>query len=774
MANKMSCSNCQASIEERGRFCTNCGEEIQVQKEEPSSETIESKDAALIYEKIYCTECGTETTAEFSFCPACGNPLKETIKAEDPIKGKVEEATKNTSSKKKHRIKRAIVVAILIVLMLAGTGTFLYWSRNSIGKPYVMYLKDSEIQFTYLPKVNPFELTSKLFANGESEDINPIGMPYFDYPSLVLFSDNERFIFYPDRDDDNGATYYWRDMKKDQTKSSEGVKVDSNIHTEYLALSRDGLKFFYLKGEDNKLYIYDRKAQETEKLDDNVSKFYVSDTGDYLIYEISVDGESAVYEMYLEGTEGNKEKIDNNALIEATFPNSKTVFYRKDNNLYIKEMDKEEEKIASDIASIVQVVGENAVYYLKRNEFTINLSDYVIDDMADGDQEIKEPAESTLIPEPVYPNREDFTERKWISSYWGNEYNEDLAEWGYYEEQVDYDSFNEAEAEYNREHEKWLAEKERYEEAYALEREAYDSKLLRDELRDELRSDENAITVNIYSLYYWHQGVETEVASDVVLNSYIDNHLIATSSKVPIVIYQKYVQSDLGELKFSELMEDHNNYLEVIYDIQNRISSSRIQMNEFYMAVENLEYPMEYQDLKFIKITDSGMVYFLTDYDEEKEEGTLMSVNVSEGMVEEATIVEEEVSNYYLSNIGNMIYTIHDQVELYAGNKLVESDMSEGTLYPGKGNNTVLYYTDFKDERGGTLYYLKGDKKVRIADDVMAFLEVEEDAVVYLTDYDSSRREGTLKLYLGDKKTIEIDRDVEELCSQYPQLLWKY
>ena len=36
--------------------------------------------------------------------------------------------------------------------------------------------------------------------------------------AYIFMSDDERYIFYPDRCDDYNITYYWRDLKADNIK----------------------------------------------------------------------------------------------------------------------------------------------------------------------------------------------------------------------------------------------------------------------------------------------------------------------------------------------------------------------------------------------------------------------------------------------------------------------------------------------------------------------------------------------------------------------------
>lgn len=104
-------------------------------------------------------------------------------------------------------------------------------------------------------------------------------------------------------------TYYWRDLTAANKKNDTATKIDSEIiFRPYL--TNDGNKFYYTKGDDQRLYVYDRKTGEKSKLDDSVQLFFINKAGNYLIYVVLEDEKYYLYEMTMKGLTGEKNKID--------------------------------------------------------------------------------------------------------------------------------------------------------------------------------------------------------------------------------------------------------------------------------------------------------------------------------------------------------------------------------------------------------------------------------------------------------------------------------
>ncbi len=751
MLSKGTCPNCKAEVDEGSKFCPECGTKIEAQEQaEPSC-----------FETVFCSQCGTKTTTEFMVCPECGKQMGSTNIGVIPDVG-VKSKFDLTQFIIKNKFVGIVAASVLILIILAGV--LFTVVGNKSGKPYVLYAKDQELNFTNLSKIKPFEMTNKLIDS--EEYLEPYEYTFLS--AYILFSEDNKYIFYPDRIDGEGQwSYYWRNLKDDNTKSDAAHKIDSEIFSENIALSKDGSKFFYIKGEEKKLYIYDRKSDEKAKLDEEVSGFYINDEGDYLIYETYVDGEYTIYELSLKGLKGEESKLDSNSSIQYAYPNSKKVFYQKEGSLYLKERKKEKVKISSDVAKVISVIDRESVYYLKKEEITSKLSGFINDDMAASDKDIVEPQYPTYPTKPEYPSEADYSTQEWVSDYWSSTWNEELDEWGYWLQDTDWDRYNAAYTQYQEDYANWQTEYDSMKEEYDLAYTVYENKLFRDELRSQLESEENAVTYNKYLLYYWKDGKETAIASDIVFEDY-SYPLTETSSEVPAVIYQKYSVSNVVLQKLSDLTTDNIYYSDIIPELQDKITSSRIVSDDTYLAYKEKESTIDSTDAKSWLINKDGIIYFLDDYDTDKQYGTLKSAKISGGSVETPVTIDEDVVGYRYGFGNNKIYYYKDvkdgSGDLYLKGKIIATDVYINSLYSFKDSDSLLYYVDYSDSNyDGTLCLLKGDKETKISDDVTSFAPISESNIAYLVDYSNDREKGDLMLYQGKKKSVAIDTDVTEI-----------
>ncbi|NMA66685.1 MAG: zinc-ribbon domain-containing protein [Clostridiaceae bacterium] len=724
------CSKCNARLENDARFCTECGTEVQTLPE-------------TVYDTIYCIECGTKTTTEFTFCTQCGKPLPkvEAGVSKDEGEGILGKKKINLPPFKWTHVGIAAAAVLLVLIFIA-----IFSSGGSKLANHMIYVKDKQLQYTYVSKMDTFEMTDKLNSGYYNWDA-------YDYMSLyqyILMSEDSRFIYYPDRIDDY-PTYYWRDLKANNNKDEAAVKIDSEIE-DVPFLTKDGSKLFYIKGNDSRLYIYDRKTDEKVKLDNDVSSFYVNEKGDYLIYNKYLDGEYSIYEMEIKNLSGEKTKLDSNAKIYKAYANDRKVYYLKEDTLYVKEYKKDKEKIASDVKRVVSIVGDSSVYYLKAEEVTEKLSNFIYDDMAADDRTI---TEAIVPPAPEYPRESDYLHKVWYSYYWGDEIHPETNERGFWDEEVDWEAYDTALDQYWEKYDEW-------ENAQLI----YDQKLFRDELRKELDREENAVAFDRYSLYYWNNGTETLVASDLAEGDY-GRCYITASSETPVVLYQKNNNSDSGKLKLSGLLEDWGNYYyieDIIYDMEDRVFSSQSISEDIFVAYGEKESILECDKARKWSIDEKGTIYFLDDYYYEKGYGTLMSANFSDGVVNKPVKIDEDVSDFRHGNEPGKIYYFKDvknmSGDMYLNGKVIVSDIYIPSLYIYKDTNTLLYYTDYSEKNlNGTLCMFKGGKQTKISDDVSFYTPIDKKKIAYLTDYNFNRERGDLMLFDG-RKAISVDSSV--------------
>lgn len=763
MTTQKTCQKCNAVLEEGAVFCSECG----TKNEEKVPE----------YETVFCPECGEKTTTEFQFCPECGKPLSDE-KAEVAAANTVSPVTavnavnENGTEKKKIDIQNLIkkpmfigiaAAAVILVIIIA-----IFANKGGSSSARIIYAKDKELQYKYLPTMKSFELTDRLFD--EMDYIEA-----YDYRSIyysILISDNGRYIYYPDRVEGGYVTYYWRDLKADNTKK-DPVKIDSEIDG-LPVLSSDGNRLFYMRADDNKLYAYDRKSGEKNKLDEDVISFYINDAGNYMIY--SKYDDNTIYEMTIKGITGEKTKIDSASSIQNAYPNDKKLYYIKDANLYLKEAGKDKVKIASDISRVVSVVDGSAVYYLKTETVRNKLSDFVNDDMAANDRNLTEPVYPTYPEEPTYPRESDYQEETWVDSYWGNERHPVTDNWGYWNYETNWDDYSAAYEQYEIEYDKWEEEYNRLRDEYNTAYAEYQAKESRDELRRELDNEDNAVTYDKYQLYYYDKNKETLVASDLS-DGY--NFYLAASSEVPAVIYKKNNTSDAGQQKLSELLADMDDYYYIsgiVYDIQSKILASRSISDDVYIALGDKESMIDNDNAERWSIHKNGKVYFIDDYKFDKGYGTLMSADIKNNTLSKPVKMDDDVQMFIFGNENDNVIYFKDvkdyKGDMYINGKQAASDVYVSSLYNYKGTSTFLYYTDYSERNEkGTLCILKDGKETKISDDVSYFSPINEKNIAYLVDYSQDREKGDLMLYKGGKKPVGIDTDVTALLYN-PDMVW--
>lgn len=354
----------------------------------------------------------------------------------------------------------------------------------------------------------------------------------------------------------------------------------------------------------------------------------------------------------------------------------------------------------------------------------------------------------------------------WYSSYWGGEYNEELDEWGYWDEELDWMLYSEAIERYNVELEKWKQDCKSLDEEYERLYSIYEDKLYRDVMRQELKDEIYDMSYSKYSLYYWSNGNETAVAEDVAYdNPYIG--FLAVSKDNPVVVYQKYEGEVANKLKFSELLEDNGYSAILIYsDVLSSLNNSRNKLKDVFIAKEGKEFSLKTEDAVNWNILDDGSIYFLDEFDIETNSGTLKSVRLSGKGVEAATVLAKDVADYRVFNGKRVVYCkdMKDgSGEIYQNGKKLASDVYFDSLYSLEDNDTLYYLIDYSpNDEEGSLCCLKGGEQTRISDDVHRF-PVNDSKVIYLTDFNSKKIKGDLVLYQGKKKRETIDTDVSAL-----------
>jgi hypothetical protein len=278
-------------------------------------------------------------------------------------------------------ILAAVAVAVILIAILS-----IVFGKIGIND-YTLYLKEDEIVYSEVQKDKSWQVTEK-FVNSddiETSDLTDV-VAYLGMYTKV--SADGKYIFFFDRLTDEGASLYYRRVNKSK---KEPVKIAEHV-SEYM-LSEDSKCVTYLK--EGVLYQFDMKksVEVVREVDD----FYVSPSGDKIVYTNFDD------EVYFKTIGKKEEKIESDiSRIVNVSEDCNTVYFIKDDVLSFKVRGKDKVKIAEDVYSVPKIYESGELYFLQENIKEIELSKYVVDDIKEQDEKMKEPKASDYEDDNEY------------------------------------------------------------------------------------------------------------------------------------------------------------------------------------------------------------------------------------------------------------------------------------------------------------------------------------------------------------------------------------
>ena len=354
----MFCPYCKKEIEDDSLFCSFCGSKIEVTTER---------------DKIFSEKhpnYDEQTSTEFASCQSCGASIAEKS-VEEPVT--VLDAPETPKAKKQLPKKEvmfgaigAAVIAVLIIAisLFSGIGK----SKDNV----VFYVKDQEIFFSDLKKDSEaWQLTSRLFDNDNIDEEGLIfsssSSSYEDLADVsyilgvyTYVSEDGKYIFFPDKIDDDdhyGLKLYYREVDKPE---GEAIKIDSEVCPWDYTVNTSATLVTYIKGKEGNLYQYKIDEDSKDKIASGVIDYWVSDDGNKIGY---LDTEGSLYLKY---ADKGKEKIASEvSSIEYLNDEITTAYYIKDDSLYKQVEGEGRVKIASDVYSVIEIYDSGEIYYLK-------------------------------------------------------------------------------------------------------------------------------------------------------------------------------------------------------------------------------------------------------------------------------------------------------------------------------------------------------------------------------------------------------------------------
>ncbi|MGF7049953.1 DNA-directed RNA polymerase subunit M/transcription elongation factor TFIIS [Paenibacillus sp. DS2015] len=643
------------------------------------------------------------------------------------------------------RTRRPLIYAsaLIGVVLLSVVAWSIFGSTSSKSSPLV-YVKGFELMLMTNKQDKPIEATRNwLDADKEEltdaldlssdEETTLQGTSFYQMGEsaqqwIKLNASGNRMFYLNKISDDGTANLYYSNptkvAKAGDNSTDQGVRIASNLSIgQYrtFQISASGDYVIYLKNYEDttggSLYLYNMK--EEILIDNNVSDGYsLSEDDSSIIYMKTPDDET--YDLYTKSVESKSEKVkidsDINNIVNYS-SDLKTIYYTKSNDvdddesenlninsLYVKQAGKDKQKLISDYHSLESNSSTGQFYFTRTTMNSSNLIDWVEDDMA---------AEDLKITEPSYS---DFEHETTNTDYWGDTYTTD---------EVDYDQY------------------------YAA-MDLYDDKLQRDSLRSDLKNEELSTTNQ--KLFLYAEGKETEISNEF-------GHITYADAASKSIIYVKSVDGKVEKVKLSEISST--------YDVQDLFENNTSESKGSYIVLKGApeqEMPEDAKDSNNFTFSDDGKKIYYTEGDADSSTGTLVVWDLLEGKLSNRKVIDENVDQYMMVNDDLLYYkdVKDDQGELltYSDGKKVKIayDVQLGytTFYPN--DDVLLYMTEFNDKRlMGSLFMKRGEKSVKISDDVNFYNYNKGTHLFYLSEYRLKNGEGDLWEYLGsnDKKLID-------------------
>ncbi len=320
-----------------------------------------------------CPVCGRLLPIDALFCDGCGASV---FSAAPEIPDAGAEGGKSGKRRTTYLIAAAaaLCVVVLAVVFLGLLG------KGGRGADYAMYIKEKELFYSDLKK-SAAQVTDNLVEEGELSNADFAG-GVSSLSQYIVRSKDGKKVFYPDRlsEGESGFTLYWNRVNR---SSDEAQKIDSEVLEYHVD---DSASYVIYRRDGDNLYSYSLKKQDKEKIASDVRGFAASDDGK-TVYYILEDG--TVY-LWIRGK--GSEKVDSDVYhVEALSEDFETVYYIKEGNLYQKEIGKEREKIDSDVTEVLRVYDSDHIYYLKEwDELTADM--VIDDDKREEDENLQEPS----------------------------------------------------------------------------------------------------------------------------------------------------------------------------------------------------------------------------------------------------------------------------------------------------------------------------------------------------------------------------------------------
>lgn len=309
-----------------------------------------------------------QKSTEFASTLRCGASKAEKSE-EEPVTVLDTPETPKTKKQLPHKAVMfgaigAAVIAVLIIAisLFSGIGK----SKDNV----VFYVKDQEIFFSDLKKDSEaWQLTSRLFDDDNIDEEELIfsssSSSYEDIAGVSYYLGACTYVSEDGKyiffpDKNDDDDYYGLKLYYREVDKPEEEAIKIDSEVWDYTVNTSATLVTYIKGEEGNLYQYKIGEDSKDKIASGVIDYWVSDDGDKIGY-LNTEGS-----LYLKYTDKDKEKIASEvSSIEYLNDKITTAYYIKDDSLYKQVEGEDRVKIASDVYSVIEIYDSGEIYYLK-------------------------------------------------------------------------------------------------------------------------------------------------------------------------------------------------------------------------------------------------------------------------------------------------------------------------------------------------------------------------------------------------------------------------
>lgn len=585
--------------------------------------------------------------------------------------------TSNKTIRQKKLLKKLVAIFVILILLFSLSGC--------AAKSYPVFYFQGKNMFYVGENGESWQVTDDFFKQ-EKAYAYDYSSADFDQARYITITPDGKGIFYVSVDNEgkNTDTISYRPFLQSDKAATE---IDTDIF--FFKLNENCNIATYLKSRQEKK-LYSHNLTEKTHVADGVEAFFVSPDGKKIAF---LNDEN---QLYLKELGKENQVLCENVQKLISF-DGKQVSYITDGRYLTTTLNKSEKEIDKNVCDVLKVYPSGEAYYIKDNTQIVNMSDFVDDKYLESDKGLVKPTA------PEFPQKKDY---KPEAAY-------RLALEEYYTKQVEY--------------------QQKLEEYY------------KKETRDGYRSLMNGKTVTIeqYSLYYYDGKKSVLLTDDMDDDSIMEKGEFSENKAIA------FVRVFTNPTKKVELSEAKS-----FYDIQKAAENAHIKASKNMVAIKGDASVLEQSKALKVVFDQTGKeLYFSAKT--ETEQTDLYKVSLGK-KVKKVETYDTNIFDYYLEMAGDSIVYRKNVVkytgDLYIDKVKVDAGIKVNSVNCSKELKLCTYCVENADDTT-TLKLWENGKVTTLAENCHSNEIMPNGSIIYIKNFDVSTQQGELYLYKGGKET---------------------